>query len=371
MNKKLLALAIAAAFSAPVLADDSTVTLYGTLNADFEYVKATGASGVGANVPGRTRVSSNSSNIGVRGSEPLGGGLNAFFQVESSVALDQGGGTWASRNSGVGLNGGFGTILLGQWDSPYKVSTSRLDPFGNTTIGAYSAIMGGGGTATAGNSISTGVAAQTFDRRVQNTAQYWTPNLSGFSARVAYGANEEKTSDIDPKLVSVSAAYDGGASLPLYVAAAYEEHRDFASIAVGQGKDQAWKGGAAYTFANVVTLAGVYEQLKYKSDTTGDEAKIRNYFLALTGKFGPGSISGTFGQRRKVKFNGTDLDDTDARLFGLRLGYSLSKRTEFYAMGVRITNKANAAQNFAVNGLPSVAAGADPLGYGVGLIHKF
>ena len=85
MNKKLLALAVAAAVSAPavVLADDSTVTLYGTLNIDFENVKAEGASpanatigATGINLPSRNRVSQNSSNIGFRGIEPLGGGLN-------------------------------------------------------------------------------------------------------------------------------------------------------------------------------------------------------------------------------------------------------------------------------------------------------
>ena len=172
MNKKLMALAVAAAVSAPVLAlaDDSTVTLYGTLNVDFENVKA------GDVFQSRNRVSSNSSNIGFRGVEPLSAGLNAWFQVESGAHIDQSvsGDTWASRNSGVGLNGNFGSILLGQWDSPYKFSTVRLDPFGDTTIAGYSAIMGGGGSPTAGNFLTgqSFVNNASFDRRVSNTVQY-------------------------------------------------------------------------------------------------------------------------------------------------------------------------------------------------------
>ena len=67
------------------LAQSSNVTLYGTFNTDFETVKA------GAAFPSRNRVSSNSSLFGFRGSEGLGGGLNAWFQLENGVHIDGGG----------------------------------------------------------------------------------------------------------------------------------------------------------------------------------------------------------------------------------------------------------------------------------------
>jgi predicted porin len=65
--------------SSVAMADDSTVTIYGTLNVDLESVKAESASGDGANLASRNRVSSNASNIGFRGAEELGGGYAAFF----------------------------------------------------------------------------------------------------------------------------------------------------------------------------------------------------------------------------------------------------------------------------------------------------
>src|SRR2546427_458905 len=102
MNSRVLASAVAVAFAVPlpVLAESGNVQIYGTINTDFERVQATGATPAGAlapgqlgatptgvNAPARNRVTSNSSNIGFRGVEDLGGGLRAFFQVESAVGF--------------------------------------------------------------------------------------------------------------------------------------------------------------------------------------------------------------------------------------------------------------------------------------------
>src|SRR5438105_15186374 len=135
MKLKQMTLATRATLAAPAAAlAQSNVQIYGTLNADFESVKATGSSGT--NFPSRSRVTSNSSNLGFRGTEDLGQGLRAFFQIESAVNLDNGtqSGFFASRNSAAGLLGGWGQVFLGQWDSPYKYSTLRLDPTGDTGI---------------------------------------------------------------------------------------------------------------------------------------------------------------------------------------------------------------------------------------------
>src|SRR5258708_29830324 len=109
MKVKRITLATLAAFAAPsaVLAQSNVqsvgnVQIYGTLNIDIESVKATGAPGL--NFPSRSRVTSNSSNIGLRGTEDLGQGVRAFYQIESAVNFDNGtsSGFWASRNSAAG-----------------------------------------------------------------------------------------------------------------------------------------------------------------------------------------------------------------------------------------------------------------------------
>jgi predicted porin len=383
MNKKLMALAVAAAVSVPTLAlaDDSTVTLYGFLNADLESVQAKGASDVvvgGVTTPGsnleiknRTRVSSNSSYIGFRGIEPLSPGFNAWFQVESGVNLDAGGSTWASRNSAVGLNGDFGSILLGQWDSPYKVSTGRFDPFGDSSAASYSAIINNGG----GTSGNTG---RGFDRRLQNTFQYWTPSWAGFSGRAAYGANEEKPANgsSNPHLWDLALTYQNG---PLYVTGAYEEHKDFGTFvaATPQGKDTGLKGGVSYTFANVFTIAGIYEQLKYKSDAAGTELKFKEWYVTGTYKLGPNAFSLAYGQKGKDKLNGNDQDQTEVKQYSFRYGYSFSKRTELWAFYTKLQNESRINRDFATNPITPVAGaatlplGADPQAIGAGLLHRF
>ena len=100
------------------------------------------------------RVSANSSNIGIKGVEDLGGSLKAWFQVENgSLALATGNATapsnsWAGRNTGVGLTGNSGTIFLGNWDTPYKSSTGDVDAMYNTGIANVVDITSGNATPT-------------------------------------------------------------------------------------------------------------------------------------------------------------------------------------------------------------------------------
>ena len=141
MNKKLVAVAIAGLLAAPLAqAQTANVTLYGRLNLDFEFVNgkyinpypgivqpasctvghnAGSINGCNVTNPWQFRVSSNSSRFGLRGTESLGGGLNAIFQIENSVSPDNGSGTLAGRDSFVGLQGNWGTFRIGRYHAPY------------------------------------------------------------------------------------------------------------------------------------------------------------------------------------------------------------------------------------------------------------
>ena len=122
MKKKLIALAVAGAFAPALALADSNVTIYGRLNMDFEQVQAGGSTTPAADIPGRNRVSSNSSRIGFKGTEDLGAGLKAWFQVEQGITADATG--VGGRNTGVGLSGAFGSVHLGFWDTPYRAAPS-------------------------------------------------------------------------------------------------------------------------------------------------------------------------------------------------------------------------------------------------------
>ena len=399
MQMKRITLIGAALFAAPAAAlAQTTVQIYGTLNADVESVKATGAAGT--NFASRTRVTSNSSNIGFRGTEELGQGLRAFAQIESSVNFDngaQGGAFWASRNSGIGLIGSWGQILLGQWDSPYKFSTLRLDPTGDVGIAGYSGIIGGTGAITAGQGGQNFAERASFERRVANVVQYWSPTWRGLTARLAYGAGDtnigstsngvSEASNLRPALYSGTVIFESG---PWYATVAGERHKDFESLntllgaAQSSGKDDGLKAGLQYSFNSTWSLGGIVERLKYQADNINGlgslERKVTNWYVVGKYTVGPHSVALSYGQKGEEKLSGagfSDLPDSKARQIAARYGYSLSKRTQLYGIATRISNDANAFQTFGNSPItPTLvfrdpARGADPTGFGVGMIHTF
>lgn len=400
MKDKTIAVAVAAAlFPAVALADASTVTIYGTVHAGFENVAAHGAR-IGANsIVGRNRVSSNLTHIGFRGSEPVGGGMNAFFQVESLVPIDAGGGTWASRNSGVGLNGGFGTLLYGFWDTPFKLANGSIDPWGvnigdaatvlhNHTALGSSAIGSASQCLSAANNLQRG----TFHRRQHNSVQYWTPPLGGFFARLGYGANEERTSSCNPWLGSVSVGFNRA---PFYVAAAYEHHNDFGTAAGLD--DKAWKVAASYTIANQTFSVGYTEQeYEYRQTALGTapcgsigecDLRIPAWLVSGVHRFGPHTLRWSYlrakdpkgGARASIgNVDTTTSRDAGADMWTVGYGYNLSRRTDVYVLWAKIKNDPFANYDFSVNNVgvsgttgASSRHGADPRGYGVHVRHTF
>ena len=156
MMKKILAAAIVSAFAAPAFAATSNVDIYGVASFSVDFVDGGTDDTTVADIPGftnsksgerRTRVSSNNSLIGFKGSEDLGGGLSAVWQIESSIAMDAGAlNSAGTRNTFAGLSSKtLGTLTFGVIDSPLKTSTGKLDVFGNTLagyIGAFTEHMG-------------------------------------------------------------------------------------------------------------------------------------------------------------------------------------------------------------------------------------
>ena len=199
----LLAAACGASFAQ---AQESPVTLYGRVHVHLESVKATG--GGKPELPQRMRVTDQASLLGVRGSENLGGGLRAFFQLETGFDPQGPGGTFAARNSGIGLAGSWGSVLAGRWDSPYKTANIAVDKFHDVTIA---------------NIKSANQDRGNFDNRLQNVVEYWSPAFSGVSVRAAVTANEARTATMNPRIWAASVAWRKGAYYAYY---AHEDHRD-------------------------------------------------------------------------------------------------------------------------------------------------
>jgi len=281
MKRTLLAISLAAALAAQVAIAQtaSPVTMYGRAYVMFENSRARGGAPGSVNVASRNKVTDYTSHIGWRGTEDLGGGLKAFFQLETGLRLDSNNTTFAARNSAVGLQGGFGSILLGRWDSPFKRAAVTVDPFSNLTAGDLTAVVSDRGN---------------FNRRDQNVIQWWSPEWSNFSVKVAHVVNEGKTATSNPSAISASALYSKGG---VYFGYAWEQHKD-------QFKP--------YT-GNVANVAGGKE--------TGH---------ALVGKFKLGAWELAGQAHRFQKTTGTAATVTDIKAYQAVVTYTLGKNEFVY-----------------------------------------
>lgn len=367
-----------------VLSEKSTITISGRAWAAFEGVQARGstASPDTNNVKHRFRVTNDSSYLRLRGEYQLVEGVKAFAQLETQFALDGQAVPFDSgRNTGVGLSGFFGTVMLGRWDSPYKVSTLQLDPYIGTGIAGYYNVFGQ-------EPAGPNDADDRWNSRLTNGVQYWTPKWNGLQAKVAYAAGENRTSTLKPNIWSLNATYENG---PLYLAAAYERRIDCAnaeaqanpactgSLLGGAGKDEGFRVGGSYRVKPTWTkLALAWEKVRSSSDPVG--AGVRKdlrrdaWFASL--------VQGLGGETHQLNLTGgiatavsgsnvfTDDNGTGARYFTVGYQYNWTKDLNLFAFYTRITNAQNAAYRFGSRGF-GVKDGADPQGYGVGIHYLF
>lgn len=377
MQKKLIALAIAGLSSAAFA--QTNVTLYGVADVSLESVGASGeATGSGANYGNFGRVNSNSSYIGLKGTEDLEGGLKAIFQFETGFSADTGVYNGSGRDTFVGLSGGFGTVLAGNLTTPTRALGNRMEMLpGNTGVGDAVSLLGN--PLNVANVGTTGV----FDTRMANAIAYKSNDFNGFNFGAAYAFGENKTLDnaavgakLNTKAFDIGLNYansgwdlgyaygrltsgsdDAATPLPDVV----KNHR----IGVGYTFD----GGHQVTFqwnkqaidfvgggdldANSYSLQGKYQ-------VTPAGAIIADYTVAKdqTGSFG--------------------APDTGAKLITVGYLHNLSKRTMVKAVYTRISNDSAAAYNFssgavggAIAGVGGFDFGADPHALSIGVRHSF
>ena len=385
MKKSLVVMVIASAAALPpaAQAEIGNVRLYGSLNLDFELVSGKQANGTNPTV---NRVSSNSSRLGVRGSEYLGRGQVAIFQIESSINGDTNAGNLGGRETFVGLQGDWGTLKLGNFLTPYD---DILPIFGNaptltTSILSTAAIWAQGPL----SKVQGG-----FDARLGNSIRYETPPLGGFTGELQYSTrdssgNADSANNGDhlselrhANVVSIGGFYSKG---PIDFGVAYERNN---KIRAERFNDDALSIASAYDFGfaspGVAPRVGVvYERLRY--DTITSELKRgdlkRDFWgISATVPAGGGSIYAFWGRAGNGKGSadeGTAIGgltkgaDSASEQWELSYSYSLSLRTLLYAGYVKLNNRANARYTFNINDY-STAPGSRPTGIVFGMVHFF
>ena len=184
MKKSIITLAIAAgmAASGAAMAGDSTV--YGNV-----HLSLNAADNDAPNADNNLTMSSNTSDIGVKGSEDLGDGMKAIYKAEFQIDLldgpttspdgsapRDGSGTLGGRDQFVGLQGGMGTVKFGTMSSNYKQTGGKVDPLYRTPLEGRGFLGTQASALHGGRGINRG--------RQTNTVQYDSPKMGGIQAVV-------------------------------------------------------------------------------------------------------------------------------------------------------------------------------------------
>jgi len=395
MKKSLLALAAMGAFAGAAQAQ-SSVSVYGLYDGGFN--NSVRKTTIGAAVPvyisnaDMTGNQQTSSRLGFRGSEDLGGGLSANFNLE--LGFNPGTGTLDSvttfagtqaqsdsvRTSVVGLSSkALGEVRVGrQLSGAFVVGAGDIFA-GSNMVGDIIASSHAGAGQTGGNVTNTRVYANAT--RI-NAVSYFTPNFSGFTARLDYSNNLSSGQNVTTAGAASAQSATGLAN---------------ANITSAQFANQ---GLSAKYVNGPITVAAVTHKVSSNTNVTtltGAVTETRINIASIMFKQGPITAQFTHGQNKvdnkqtalqaskmsanrfAVQFEATPAivpfamygsgtsemtvaapakADNAAYLFGTN--YHMSKRTRLYGV-----------YGFQKSDIKSVTTKAETKEFGLGVVHTF
>lgn len=331
MKKTLIALAALAATGAAFA--QSSVTLSGTIDVGFEKRFSGDPFAMTGNRNG-------TSNWTLRGSEDLGGGLKANFQISTSFSSDTGTTTAnALGNNGmfVELQGGFGQLRAGR---PVHILWSNvLAANGTKGVSVHDSAAVLGGSATGNGLKAAGATSAVY---VDNAIQYLSPRFGGAQVQVEYAPREVQGAGTADGF-GIAVRYDDGP-----IALSFVNYRAADTTANNVKQKAVNQLAAAYDFG----VARVLFTWRDQGGLPGD--RDNSYALGVTAPVGPGVVY--------ASYNVNEQAGTDGRTVIAGYKYNLSKRTQAY---FNIANR-NKAWN-PTGTLPNKST----TGYGFGLQHNF
>ena len=297
-----------------------TVSAYGVIDAYVGSVRR-------SDQPGRATVLNSggltTSYFGFRGNEDLGGGLRAFYVLESFLQADTGiaGRTTAdpffSRNALVGLASRQGALTLGRQTNPLFVATGNFNPFGLSANLAP---------------VMLQVWSPAYDRTVlgdsvwDNALQYSMPSLAGFTASATYGLGE-RTDTTGVRNVNLTVNYARG---PFAAVLSAQQVKYGPGVVAPIGSEKASMAGLSWDLA-FARLFGQY----FHTDTPATSLVTRTTQLGVSTPWAGGTVMASVARTRR------DSPTVEASRTTAALGYDhfLSKRTDLY--GVYLSDRAS------------------------------
>jgi predicted porin len=351
MNKKLIALAVASSLAAPAAVMAET-TIYGRVNMSIvSYDDGTDSA---------MNIASNASRIGFKGSEDLGDGLSAIYKIEQQVNLDGGSQPgWNSRNSYGGLKGGFGQIILGQHDTPFKDVRSKLDYFGDD-VGDYRNLTRPGN--------QNGSGGNAWDERWKNIIMYTTPKLPADGViKVMYSTNTNDgtasgTTANDNSAYSIGANFKAG---PVGIMLAYQSQGT-----TGANDPTGLRVGLKMQFGDLGVRA-LWQSTSDNGSVSGNDRDV--YGVGVGFKLGGTNL---IKAQYAVADDFGSSSNTGASIIAVGFEHMFSKKTKMYVTYASTSNDDSAS--FQANGgggvgdsISTAGAGQDPSGISLGMIINF
>jgi predicted porin len=413
MNKKVMAIAVAGVFAGPgvALAQKSTVEIYGRANLGFSHYESKGATAGSANdLPGRFQVFDGSSRVGFRGTEDLGNGLRAIFQIETGVNIDsgsnigQGGqtnassGFWASRDSFVGLDSNWGRVTFGRqsiyWANGVNAQFSAN--YINTEIPWTNG--------TALGRISSQAASVA---RVSNTLQYTSPTFAGMNITGSYSANLQEAQQQVTTVAGGTADADGniwgltwrGTWGPWYAQADWANVKGNKINTLGgtiTPKGDAYKIGGSWGYMPGARIGLIWVRTDVNNGTgqvnnvtVGQKVNQDGWTINWEHTFGNFQVMAQYGWTGDMKGNGCTAtaallngvgtcNESASNAFMIGGRYFMSKRTWLYLTYNQVDNEKNQYVDYTGGGITSWNTtgitnlyGADPRIFAFGIFHAF
>jgi predicted porin len=362
VKKLTLAALIIGGFAAQAQAQ-SNVTIYGLVDAGLVSERG----GVAGNVTKVTSGIGGQSRLGFRGTEDLGNGLSAIFQLETGFRADDGSldntnSALFNRQAYVGLKSkDAGQLTIGrQYTMLYNAQSQVADPFGAGYAGSIKNLFPSAGANT----------------RVSNALVYATPTIEGFSAEALYALGEQAGSANAGRQFGLGLNYSQG---PLNARLVYNnKNNDTAATPTTAAKLQ--DTGRNTMFAANYDFQVVKAYFAYGADkgvnsaqlpvanaygyTVAPKASVDSNDLLIGAQIpvGSGTIMASY-----IRKNDKTVANQDADQWALGYLYSLSKRTGAYIAYAKIKNKNGAGYTVGNNN----EAGSGDKAFNLGIRHAF
>jgi predicted porin len=388
MKKSLLALAVVAALPGVALAQ-SSVTISGNIKTGITRFSTDSVTGVGKIKD--TAMSDGSSRIILSGTEDLGGGMAAVFQIDNRFnGSDASGGTLAGGNTFVGVSGGFGRLTFGNLDTHYG---KGLDEFA-----ARATSLGASSTSLLDHIGSNAIAVTS---RTRNVIRYTTPVMSGFSAMINYSTA--------PFAIEGGTAYQTSTALTTinpgkgqaaHAEVNYRQGPIFAGISIWDAKVENVTGAATANVTSgalgttiaalgataksgeesmklygsydlgIAKIGAQFDDSKLKFGSAADQKRKASH-IAVIAPMGPGAVLFHYTKAQGI----SGQSNTGATQVSIGYDYSLSKRTSVGVNYSKINNESAASYQFftgtALQNSPATSRGTDTSMFYAGVRHAF